>query len=255
LFTSHFIKTHCRENTWITIALLLSLFACKKGTVDLEVPESALYQITAGSKLHATFEYADGLLAKENSFGSCETPYAITSYTYQSGRLIAMQSAARGTTSSFSGAMCDPNGSYDRYNSILEYDNKGRISKIIRGKSTTALEYNGLEVTEKVSYDGQVNARIHYLKFDSKWNLTELRTPDPVYGGVQRFEYDNKYNPLYNPHIVGGFAAIFRGPNNPVRSFDAAGNLLWERKFRYNQDGLPEICEESNGGVYTYHYK
>ncbi|KAA0992964.1 hypothetical protein [Dyadobacter aurulentus] len=239
----------------LTISLALLLFSCKKDNVDPTIPEGALTQITAGDKVHETFEYADGMLAKENRFSSCETPYAIVSYNYQAGRLKSVESSARGVYSSYSGAMCDPNGTFESYMSLVEYDSEGRVGKVIRDRSTTEFQYNGLEVIEKISYDQGSGVRIHTLKFDERGNLIEVRTPDPIYGGVQRYEYDDKVNPLYERNMASGSGYAFRGPNNPIRSFDAAGNLLWERKIHYNDKNLPEVCEESNGVSYRYHYR
>lgn len=237
----------------LTISLTLLLFSCKKDNVDPNIPEGALTQITAGDKVHETFEYADGMLVKENKFSSCETPYAIVFYNYQAGRLKSVESSARGVYSSYSGAMCDPNGTFESYVSLVEYDSEGRVSKVIRDRSITEFQYKGLEVTEKISYEQGV--RIHSLKFDQKGNLIEARTPDPVNGGVQRYEYDDKINPLYERNMASGSGYAFRGPNNLIRSFDAAGNLLWERKFKYNNKNRPEVCEESNGVSYRYHYQ
>ncbi|MCE7060652.1 hypothetical protein [Dyadobacter sp. CY343] len=243
------------KNFSLIFTLALFVFSCKKDNVDPSVPADALTKITVDDKLHESFEYADGMLVKENRFGSCETPYSIVNYKYQSGRLKSVEASARGLYSSYSGAMCDPNGTFDSYKSEVEYDSEGRVSRVVRDKSTTEFEYKGREVIEKISYDQGTGARIHNLKFDERGNLIEAETPDPVNGGIIRYEYDNKINPLHERNMASGSGYAFSGPNNPIKAFDAAGNLLWERKFEYNEKDLPTVCVESNGVAYRYHYE
>ncbi|CAG5069397.1 hypothetical protein DYBT9623_02133 [Dyadobacter sp. CECT 9623] len=243
------------KNISLLLTFALLVFSCKKDDVNPSAPHDALIRITAGDQLYQSFEYADGMLAKENLFGSCDTPYSIVNYKYQSGRLKSVEASARGTYSSYSGAMCDPNGTFESYKSEVEYDSQGRVSKVIRDRSTTEFEYKGRDVTEKISYDHGTGARIHHLKFDERGNLTEARTPDPVNGGIIRYEYDDKINPLHERNMASGSGYAFSGPNNPIKAFDAAGNMLWERKFEYNTKQLPTTCQESNGVTYSYHYQ
>ena len=235
------------------IALFVfALFSCKKETIDPSVPEGALYKIiTVNGKVHTSFDYADGLLVKKSDFSNCDTPYWITSFAYRSGKLYAVKSAVRGIYSSFSGALCDPKGTYDESISTREYDGQGRLAKLNTQNSFVEYQYNGQEVIQKFFDSSGNNVRTHYLKYDDRGNVLEEKTPDPVNGGATSYTYDTKRNPLGGK----GATSAFNGPNNAVKAFDAAGKQLWERKFTYNNDGLPSECLESNGAVYVYHYK
>lgn len=238
------------------VILFLALFlSCRKDAVDLTVPNGALYQITANGKVHASYEYADGLLARENQFGTCETPYSITQYNYKSGRLNLAESSTKGLYSSHSAALCDPNGKYtNSVKSSFEYDALGRLIKVIYSKTYIEYEYKENEVIQRFLENGQPPFRIHHLKYDIHGNLIEEKTPDPVNGGVTRYEYDNHQNPLSVNNGIFSPSA-FKSGNNVIKAFDSSGNQLWHRKFTYNSDGLPSECDEGNGAVYVYHYR
>lgn len=230
------------------------LISCTKEDVDPTIPDGSLYQITVNGKLHDSYEYANGLLAKENQFGSCDTPYGIVQYAYENGRLRVTESSMRGMYSSYSGAMCNADGDYEKSVRRFEYDSKGRLAKILLTNTSVAFEYKNDEVIKRYFQDGKATSRIHYLKYDAKGNLIEERTPDPVNGGVVRYEYDNHINPRQLKEGVYA-QSPFRGPNNVIKAFDASGNQLYDRKFTYNAEGLPVQLDEGKGSIFVYHYK
>ncbi|MCE7044326.1 RHS repeat protein [Dyadobacter sp. CY312] len=230
------------------------LISCTKENVDPTIPDGSLYQITVNGKLHDSYEYANGLLAKENQYGSCDTPYAIVQYAYENGRLHATESAMRSLYSSSADAMCNPDGDYEKSVRKMEYDSQGRLAKIQLTSTSVAYEYKNDEVIKRYFQDGKATSRVHYMKYDAKGNLIEERTPDPVNGGVVRYEYDNKTNPLQLKEGVHA-QSPFRGPNNVIKAFDASGNQLFYRKFTYNAAGLPVDLDEGNGSIFVYHYK
>jgi hypothetical protein len=230
------------------------LISCTKENIDPTIPEGALYQITVNGKVHDSYEYVNGLIAKESQFGSCDTPYGIIEYGYDNGRLMVTESLMRALYSSNSGAMCDDKGDYEKTIRKSLYDSQGRLAKVLLTNTSVEYKYENDEVIKRYFQNGDTTFRVHYLKYDTKGNMTEERKPDPVNGGIVRYEYDNRVNPL---HLKEGVysQSPFRGPNNVIKAFDANGKQLWHRKFTYNAQGLPTRCDEGNGSVYVYHYK
>jgi hypothetical protein len=237
------------------VLLFVTLFiSCKKDAPDPDVPEGGLYQITVNGKVYNSFEYENGLLVKQKQFGPCDTPYGIINYGYKSGKIQIEDRQMKALYSSSSTSMCDPAGAYEQSLNKIEYDAQGRISKILLAKTSVEFEYKNGEVIKRYFQDGVATSRIHYQKYDNKGNLIEEITPDLVNGGLVRYEYDDRPNPLYlNKGMYAGSA--FEGPNNPVKAFGAQNQLLWERKFTYTDKGLPARCLESNGIAYVYHYQ
>lgn len=236
------------------LLLVLTVGSCTTQNIDPAIPDGALYQITVNGKIQSSYEYANGLLALESLYGSCDTPYSISRYNYKSGKIHSAESSVRGIYSSLSTALCDPKGAYDKSTRNFEYDAQGRVTKLLLVHTSVEYTYTPDEVVKHYLENGQPTSRVHYLKYDDQANLIEERTPDPVHGGVVRYEYDSHPNPLQL--LEGVYAGSpFQGPHNVVKAFDVDGNLLWHRKFTYNDKGLPSHCDEGNGAVYVYHYK
>ena len=240
-----------------TAIFLNFLFSCKNGNLDIDpsVPAGSLYEIKVSDKISSGYEYENGILVREKEYGACETPYSITQYNYKSGTLVSYESSYRGIYSSNSRALCDANGAFEKDFKTVKYDNLGRVSKILLKNTEVRYEYEDNQISKHITENGSnVSARVHYLKYDTSGNLIEEKTPDPANGGITRYKYDEKPNPLYFKYDKQPKSA-FTSPNNVVKAYDAAGRQLWERKFTYNAKGLPESCVESNGITYSYVYK
>ena len=237
---------------YYSFLLALLLFSCAKEEELSPIPDGVLLQITHQGKVHESLDYENGKLFRVNSYGSCDTPFGITEYSYSNDLIKNIKRSSRGVYSSSSGAMCDPNGKYETYDSHFEYDSKGRVGKVTFSKTYVTFEYNNEEVIEKYFENGS-NVRTHYLKYDEKGNLVEERTPDPVNGGIVRYEYDNQANPMRNPFDRVGSA--FESPNNVVRAKDASNQIIFELKYTYDTNGRVKIRTEANGDTYDYHYQ
>lgn len=236
------------------LLLILTIGSCTKENIDPTIPDGALYQITVNGKVQSSYEYANGLFSLEQQYGSCDTPYSISKYHYQSGNLHAVESSLRGINSSNGSALCNPEGVYEISTRSFEYDNQSRVAKVLLAHTSIEYVYTATEVVKTYMENGQATMRVHHLKYDEKGNLTEEKTPDPVNGGIVRYVYDTNPNPLFLK--AGKYAeSPFRGPNNVVKAFDADGKELWHRKFTYNSNGLPLQCDEGNGAVQVFHYK
>ena len=243
-------------NKLLPILFLILIISCKNDKVDPDVPTGALQKITVNGKMYASFDYSNGILVKESYFGSCETPYHVTTYDYESGRVKSVRSGLRGVYSSNSNAMCDPNGVFEVSNTTFEYDSQNRIFRALRPNSITQYIYGDKQVIEKLSYNAGASVRDEYYKYDDRGNIIEVRRTDPANAGTTKYEYDDKVNPLHRAGtFTGGPLSPFNTPNNVVKAFDPAGKLLWERKFSYTPAGLPSECAETNGAVQQYHYK
>lgn len=238
-----------------TVIFLIFLFSCKNRNLDPSVPAGALYEIKVSDKINTGYDYENGILVRVKEYGACETPYYITQYNHNSGTLVSYESSYRGIYSSNSRALCDPNGAYEKYSYMVEYDGQGRVNKVLSKNTFIKYEYQVNQVVKHIIENGSnVSARVHYLEYDHSGNLIEEKTPDPVNGGITRYEYDDKTNPLFFKYDKQPKSA-FTSPNNVVKAYDAAGRQLWERKFTYNANGLPQSCKESNGLTYIYVYK
>jgi YD repeat-containing protein len=236
------------------ILLFVCLLSCKKSKVEVVVPAGTLLEITANGKVSERYEYANGLLISENLFMNCETPAMVISYKYDGDLLRSVTTSSRGMTSSLSTAMCDPSTPVDKHLSAFEYDAGGRLKKAIREKSVSEYEYNAQGLVAKITQRFDAQARETFMQYDSKGNLIEKSGAEMINGDPERYEYDNQTNPFFAMKRSQEFASPFNSRNNVIKAFDKSGKLLWERKFTYNNFGLPTECLETNGITYQYHY-
>ncbi|WP_353718347.1 hypothetical protein [Dyadobacter sp. 676] len=237
---------------YILIFLLGLLYSCKK-EADPEIPGGALYEVTAKGKLQKRLEYRNGRVSRVLAYSSCGTPYSIVEYGYNDGQITATRSGTRPLWSSWSGTPCDPDIALEYQNHTFQLDKQGRFSKVTGKYMTAVYEYSGQNATISIAYNDQNSSRISYVKFDGKGNVIEQSDADSGVFGIKRFEYDNNPNPMRGLNTYG-LPDPFTCPNNVVRSLDSGGQVLWERKFTYNDAGWPLTCHEDNGSVYEYHY-
>ena len=237
-----------------TLALFLS---CKDNSTGPLTPGEMLARITVDGKVEETKEYRNGRLIKESNFGGCDTPFMVHEYSYEGDRIAGSSAAMRGIYSSLSTALCNPEGKYERSERRFEYDKEGRLSSSGNGQTNITYSYDGPVITMRYvnNQTGKVSTET-VMKTDANGNIVEVSNPESAGGGVTRYEYDKKVNPLYKIKSmrIGAMSPFESSPNNVIKAYDKNGNVLWERKFSYNLKDLPEKCLETNGVTYHYHY-
>lgn len=239
---------------YILIFILGLLFSCKKDKADPEVPVGALYKITAKEKLHNSLEYNNGRVSRVLAYSSCDTPYHIVEYGYSGDQVTLVRSGMRGVLSSWSGALCDPNGTFDFQNYTIQFDAQGRYSKVTGENLLVNYEYDGQEATVRMSDKAGNLPRAYHLKFDNNGNIVERRNAASGNIGIIRYEYDNNPNPMEGLSSYS-WADPFTSANNVVRAVEGNGQIQWERKFTYDSAGRPLTCDEGNGVTYQYYYR
>lgn len=217
------------------------------------IPDGALLKITRQGKMLESFDYQNGKVIRVNTYGSCDTPYSIVEYNYSNELLESLKRSSRETYMLGPGALCDPDGKVVTYDCQFEYDSQGRIQKTVAGGSYTTFEYKNDEVIMRFFGNG-ITPTTDSLKYDERGNLIERRAPNPVNGGMLRYEYDNHINPLRNLHNDDGFVPADCGPNNIIRVRNASNEVVLEYKYTYDANGRVKSRTE-NGQVYDYHYQ
>lgn len=235
------------KNTFF--AILLICFACSDSSMEGNGGSVQLLEIRVNGKADQTFEYANGLLAKENVFGVCvSNPSDEYSYSYSGNTLNTLQSTIRGIYSNMASS-CDPAKGL-HFEEYYEYDNSNDLVGVGRENSYTTYTYNseGLVVRQLVQFDnGSLETTYEY---DQHGNLTVETDPD---GNVTRYEYDNRRNPFYYMNQRPGWISPFnKSPNNVIR---ATGHHNFERALTYNAEGFPLEIAEDNGLTYIYVYR
>lgn len=239
---------------YVLIFILGLLFSCKKDKADPEIPVGALYKITAQEKLQNSLEYNNGRVSRVLAYSSCETPYSIDEFGYSGDQVTFVRSGMRGAASSWSGALCDPNETFDYQDYTIQFDAEGRPAKVAGTNLLVNYEYDGQKATVRMSDKKGNLSRVYYLKFDDNGNIVEQRNSEDSDIGVTRYEYDNNPNPMKGLSSYG-LANPFTGANNVVRAIEANGQVQWERKFTYDAAGRPLTCDEGNGVTYQYYYR
>ena len=210
-----------------------------------------LSRIMENGKVYQSFEYNNiGQLVKEKFYGMCEqNPSDEYMYLYKGSKVDTLRSVIRSIYSSTS-AICNPAIGV-QYLAVFEYDNQGRMSKIIKGNNTTSFIYNAQGFIEKQVISGGGNNYISTYKYDTKGNLTEQTDGQ---GNVTGYEYDNKRNPYYlirqHPDIITAFVV---SQNNVVKINYAGGSHII--KYEYNGLNLPVKMFDSNGSTYQFVYQ
>jgi YD repeat-containing protein len=229
---------------WLPLVL-----GCKKDEVT--VKEGFLRQIVVQDKVHQSFEYYSGLLAKEQYFGfTCQdTPVDAFEYKYQNNRLVTLKSTLRGLYSSTS-AMCDPATGLTSEEQFA-YDPQGRLVRVNRGNSYLLFDYNAegrVERQTRFSSDGTADHTSSF-RYDARGNMVEETDAS---GRTTTYTYDQNSNPFFLMKQRPGWISPFNiSPNNVIR---ANGQAQWERTFSYHPNGLPETVLETNGLIYKYIY-
>lgn len=236
------------------ILLLGLILSCNKEKADPEIPAGGLFEITQGGKVQTRFEYGDGRVIRILDYSSCDTPYQIREFNYSRDRITSIREGSRGLYSSWSGALCDPNGKLEYQDYTVEYNAGGQRSKVVGKNLTADIAYSGRDAEVNVLYHTEKIRRIDLFKFDDRGNVIERQNGAPNSVGPSRYEYDNHPNPFagLNTNV---WPDPFTSPNNVIRSFDYNGDLQWERKFTYDTAGRPLTCVDGNGNTYEYHYR
>ena len=210
-----------------------------------------LSRIMVNDKVYQSFEYNNmGQLVKEKFYGTCEqNPADEYMYLYKGSKIDTLRSVIRSIYSSTS-AICNPAMGV-QYLAVFEYDNQGRINKIIKGNNTTSFIYNTQGFIEKQIISGGGNNYVSTYKYDAKGNLTEQTDGQ---GNVTGYEYDSKRNPYYlirqHPDIITAFVV---SQNNVVKiNFQGGSHII---KYEYNALNLPVKMFDSNGSTYQFVYQ
>lgn len=236
----------------LKLAILLLCLACEKEPSMQPASAPFLKQIMVDDKVYMSFEYNEGLLAREARFAAeCEeSPLFEFSYVYENGKLSGIRHMTKMLYSN-TNKICDPSSGL-RFTTNFEYNTDGMISKVVGDSSYTEFFYNQEGLIEKyVVYDlkGQEYAG-NYYEYDPRGNLIQVTYSD---GNATHYEYDNKINPFYRMNQRPGWISPFnKSPNNVIK---ATGRENFERTFEYNEEGLPIRLLEDNGLTYSYYYQ
>ncbi|MBA4053743.1 MAG: hypothetical protein C0490_03440 [Marivirga sp.] len=232
-----------------TIAALLFCFACDESSVKNPSGGPQLSEIRADGKIQQTFEYSNGLLAKENVFGVCiDNPSDEYAYSYADNKLNNIHLTIRGIYSNLA-ALCDPAKGL-RYKEYYEYNSNNDIIGISRENSYTTFIYNSEGLVEKQFVEFDQGTLETTYAYDVNGNLIAETDPD---GNVTWYQYDNRKNPYYDMNQRPGWISPFnKSPNNVIR---ASGHYNFERTLLYNSEGFPTEIMEDNGIRYVYVYR
>lgn len=236
---------------FLLFILAALFFSCTKNATDEGTNARLRYLKTAG-KITQSFEYnPDGLLVKENWFGSCEkTPADEFTYSYSGVRLDTITSVIRRLYSSTS-FICDPAKGL-RSKDVVEHDSQGRIHRIVRENGTTnTFHYNAQGLVEKITATSNGGDYVTTFRRDVAGNIIEQTDGQ---GNTTQYGYDTKTNPYYGIKMqTGTINAFTDSPNNVVNITSAAGGGSTIR-YEYNRHGLP-VKMLYSGGVYEFIYQ
>lgn len=258
------------------IFLPLMLFcSCRKETVSEKSRELQLYKITSGGKTVGAFDYDNkGRLINESQFMGCENELRKVIYLYSEGRLVVRKrKEKRLIIPVLPGPPgvepCDESAAYLELTDTLEYDQDGRLKKIVSGNTFVEYIYDHadtISAAQKLRTDPRI--LIKQLWYDSAGNLVEEKevsgnsndvsgVPLGLYYGNSlvdllrkkyRNKYDTKRNPLYDSTLWP-----FHGPNNIISR--GMGDFAFEWKYVYNEYGFPIERIGGDGSKWIFHYR
>lgn len=262
------------------IILLLLLFSCRNEAVNQETSVPRLYKITVDSKTLYTFDYdKEGRLIDETLYLDCDTEFRKISYSYSEGKLISRnrkekqllvnQLTVNPPVPPAIQEPCGDHATYRMLTDIPEYDQAGRVTKIVNEESVAEYVYDP-DGTVKATLTLTSGMRVHKKssRYNSAGNLMEEKEETnegnvipgyPIghyYGnfslgcGLEKYEYDAGRNPLYTAVIWP-----FQVPNNLVKRYGEENRFAFTWSYTYNEHGFPLERIGSDGAKWVYHYR
>lgn len=187
-------------------------------------------------------------------------------YSYDGqGRLEKVETSTLGLLSCYG---CE--GPATKFIQTFEYDANGRVVSTRNMKedgwvaSQWAYEYdlNGRLIRQNSFSPNGVKGNYNTFTYDTRGNITKTETfaANGTLTNRNTYEYDAQPNPFQSVYL-GLYAALFRSPNNVVRSksefLSPGGSPPSEGSTRYDYDpttGYPVRAEHENGSVSVFEY-